>query len=238
MAIFPIQAEMCTFRRSLPLEPGVEVEVAQRFTGDEGVVVWDAALVLAFFLQRHKVIVVLRLGWKLLNCRLRNETEGWRIEKIPKAVFSLFQGSLQTCWGHTGDRARRRDRSRRDLGGSTRVGDDASLRRSIISRRFLTFRASCVVTDLEHLLPLIEESIQLNQALFGASKGQAVARALPWGDREVLRVRQNERVFRGGKKSWLEPYHRTIKRNASSILSFWQTASIMKSQSNPWWIRF
>jgi len=31
----------------------ITVRVAQRDVGEEGVVVWDAALVLAYFLQRH-----------------------------------------------------------------------------------------------------------------------------------------------------------------------------------------
>ena len=32
----------------------VNVDVAQRNVGEEGVIVWDAALVLAFFLERHQ----------------------------------------------------------------------------------------------------------------------------------------------------------------------------------------
>ena len=32
----------------------VNVDVAQRNVGEEGVIVWDAALVLAYFLERHQ----------------------------------------------------------------------------------------------------------------------------------------------------------------------------------------
>ena len=43
------------------------VDVAQRDVGEEGVVVWDAALVLAYFLERHQEELKLSEGIKVLE---------------------------------------------------------------------------------------------------------------------------------------------------------------------------
>ena len=43
------------------------VDVAQRDVGEEGVVVWDAALVLAYFLERHQEELKLSEGIEVLE---------------------------------------------------------------------------------------------------------------------------------------------------------------------------
>jgi predicted nicotinamide N-methyase len=113
-----------TFVRTLTVTTSDDVEttirVAQRDVGEEGVVVWDAALVLAFFLERHRE--QLKLGEDINVVELGAGT----------GVVGLVSSALG---------------------------------------------ARCTLTDLDRLIPLLEESISLNDHI-----DRIQARPLHWGD--------------------------------------------------------
>jgi len=112
----------------------VEVWVPQRLEGDEAVVVWDAALVLAYFLERHQRDF---LSFSSVKPTIPlSDTEEERVHVV-------------------------------DVGAGTgAVGLSAA-----------ALGARATLTDLERILPLLEEGIRLNPDL----KGTLLTRPLPWG---------------------------------------------------------
>lgn len=119
--------ESSSFVRSLPLASGVTVRVAQRHFGEEGVVVWDAALVLAYFLEKHQEELKLDQGINVV-----------------------------------------------ELGAGT----------GVVGLVAAALGANCTITDLDRLVPLLEETVSLNDHIFQSQKDRLKARPFHWGDND------------------------------------------------------